>query len=88
MGNQMSGRLLPHAKNVESAKLFLAECFEDRSHFLAMEIMDKGQQNGFSVVTLRRAKKELGIESVRYTHCWYWVKRSEKQNANISGHLN
>jgi hypothetical protein len=56
---------------VDDAKMFLAEILKG-GPVLARQAIEKGEGAGHSQRTLERAKRELGVKSVRRGKEWFW----------------
>lgn len=58
--------------SVAQAKTFLMDIFKDVVELKANDIYDMGSERGFTKASLRDAKTELGVMSVRRSKSWVW----------------
>jgi hypothetical protein len=64
----------PRDAKFQEAVKFLTSLFEKSDTYSAMEIAELGAQEDIKSRTLNRAKKALGIESVRNGNSWDWMQ--------------
>jgi hypothetical protein len=65
-------------KQVDMARMFLPQALEKGAR-LARELFEEAAANGISVDQLKRAKRELNIQSVRRLDGWYWFTKQKEQ---------
>lgn len=68
-----SGRMSPRVR----AQRFLRELLADGRH-RAKEVIELAEDTDISIETLRRAKKDLGVDSFQVNREWWWVIPEEE----------
>ena len=63
--------ILPRDK-LNEAKELVMKCVENEDMVLVSVLKEMANERGISLRTLNKAKKDLGIKSVRSNDKWYW----------------
>lgn len=59
--------------SIAHVKTFLLDIFKNEVELKANDVVEMGEAKGYSRATIREAKQDLGIMSIRRAKSWVWV---------------